>query len=144
VAPATHDRFDDNIKEDGKIYFYKVTSVDKDGLESNKDELTPAMGSTLSKPATPRVTLAQIQGNKLILNWQAGDDRTVTYNIFKKSKSGWISTAKETVIRNVSGLRYEDHDVVRGVEYIYSMEAVDEYGIVSKRSDSVTSKLPKK
>ena len=143
VAPATHNRFDDIIEADGKIYFYKIISVDKDGLESNKDEITPTMGSTLSKPAMPKVTLAQIQGNKLILNWQAGDDRTVTYNIFKKSKSGWISTAKDTVIPNVSGLRYEDHDVVRGVEYTYSIEAIDEYGLISKRSDSVTSKLPK-
>jgi len=143
TAPATHNRFDDIIKADGKIYFYKITSVDKDGLESKKEELSPTMGSTLSKPAMPKVTLAQIQGNKLILNWQAGDNRKVTYNIFKKSKSGWISAGKTTVIPNVSGLRYEDHDVVRGVEYTYSMEAIDEYGLISKRSKEVTSKLPK-
>ena len=142
TAPADHNRFDDMVDEDGKIYFYKITSVDKDGLESKKDELTPTMGSTISAPNTPRITLAQIQGNKLILNWKAGDNRTVSYNIYKKSKSGWVST-KTTVIPNISGLRYEDHDVVRGVEYTYSMEAIDEYGLISKRSDEVTSKLPK-
>ena len=141
-APADHNRFDDMVEEDGKIYFYKITSVDKDGLESKKDEITPTMGSTLSKPTTPKITLAQIQGNKLILNWQAGDTRTVSYNIFKKSKNGWVSS-KTIVIPNVSGLRYEDNDVVRGVEYTYSMEAIDEYGLISKRSDEVTSKLPK-
>jgi len=130
------------IEEDGKIYFYKITSVDKDGLESKKEELTPTMGSTLAKPATPKVTLAQIQGNKLILNWQSGDSRTVSYNIYKKSKTGWM-TSKTVMIPNVTGLRYEDHDVVRGVEYTYSIEAVDEYGLLSPRSEEVASKLPK-
>ena len=52
-------------------------------------------------------------------------------------------SSKTTVIPNVTGLRYEDHDVVRGVEYTYSMEAIDEYGLLSKRSEEVTSKLPK-
>ena len=56
TAPADHNRFDDVVDEDGKIYFYKITSLDKDGLESKKDELTPTMGSTLSKPNTPRIT----------------------------------------------------------------------------------------
>jgi len=142
-APAEHNRFDDRIEEDGKIYFYKITSVDRDGLESKKSEITPTMGSTLSKPTTPKITLAQIQGNKLILNWQAGDnDRAVSYNIYKKAKSGWVSS-KVTVIPNISGLRYEDHDVIRGIEYTYSMEAIDEYGLISKRSEEVSSKLPK-
>ncbi len=142
TAPADHNRFDDMVEEDGKIYFYKITSVDKDELESKKDEITPTMGSTLAKPKTPKITLAQIQGNKLILNWQAGDDRTVSYNIYKKSKTGWM-TSKTVVIPNVTGLRYEDHEVVRGVEYTYSMEAIDEYGLLSQRSEEVTSKLPK-
>ncbi len=34
-ALESHDRFDDVIAEDEKIYFYKITTVDKDNLESN-------------------------------------------------------------------------------------------------------------
>jgi len=141
VAPANHNRYDDIIDRDGEMYFYKVTSVDKDKLESNIDEINPAMGMTLPSPKTPKVTLAQIQGNKMILNWIASDDRVVTYNVYKKTKTGW-TTSKEKRITNINALRYEDPDVVRGVEYTYSLQAVDKYGLVSKRTEEIRAFLP--
>jgi hypothetical protein len=142
-APVKHNRFDDNIQQDGKIYFYKITTVDKDNLESKLQELKPTMGSTLSKPKVPQITLAQIQGNKMILNWEAGDKRATSYNIFKIAKEGWNSS-KEKLIPNIKALRFEDSDVVRGVEYSYSIQAVDKNGLVSKKTEAVTTKLPKK
>jgi len=140
-ALLEHNRFDDVISEDGKIYFYKITTVDKDKLESNIEEVKPVMGSTLEKPKMPKVTLAQIQGNKMILNWDAGDDRATSYNIYKIANEGWSS--KEKLIPNVTELRFEDPDVVRGIEYSYSIQAVDKHGLVSVKTEEVTSKLPK-
>lgn len=139
-ALVAHNRFDDVISEDGEIYFYKITTVDIDKLESKKEEVKPVMGSTLDKPRMPRVTLAQIQGNKMILNWAAGDDRATSYNIFKKVNE-W--SGKEKLIPNVTELRFEDPDVVRGVEYSYSIQAVDKHGLVSEQTEKVTAKLPK-
>jgi fibronectin type 3 domain-containing protein len=141
-AQVNHNRFDDEISEDGKIYFYKITTVDKDGLESKVKEFNPVMGQTLTKPAMPNITLAQIQGNKIILNWKSYDDRVVSFNIFKKTKESWSSTI-EKLIPNVIGDRFEDRDVVRGVEYTYSLQAVDKNGLVSKVTDEVSSMLPK-
>lgn len=141
-APVSHNRFDNHIPEDGKIFFYKITTVDKDGLESKINDVEPVMGSTLTKPKTPRVTLAQIQGDKIILNWANSDDRAVSYNIFKKEKADW-SSSKEKMIPNVEGLRFEDPDVIRGIEYRYSIQAVDANGLLSKRTEELTSKLPK-
>lgn len=141
-APVSHNRFDDIITEDGKIYFYKITTVDKDTLESKKSEVTPVMGTTLPKPRTPQITLSQIQGNKVILNWISTDDRTVSYNIYKTAKMGWNSS-KEKLIPNINALRYEDHDVVRGVEYNYRLQAVDMHGLVSDMTEAVSNKLPK-
>ncbi|MEA2018473.1 MAG: hypothetical protein U9N59_08490 [Campylobacterota bacterium] len=141
-APIAHNRYDDIISEDGKIYFYKITTVDKDSLESKINDLSPTMGSTLSKPKMPHVTLSQIQGNKMILNWESGDDRAVSYNIFKRVKDGW-SSSKEKLIPNIREVRFEDPDVVRGVEYSYSIQAVDKHGLTSKQTDEITSKLPK-
>ena len=141
-APEIHDRFDNHIAEDGKIYFYKITTTDKDGLESKIDEVSPVMGSTLSKPKIPKVTLAQIQGNKIILNWENADDRAVSYNIFKSEKNGWNSK-NEKIIPNIEGLRFEDPDVVRGIEYSYSIQAVDKHGLLSKKTEELSSKLPK-
>lgn len=142
VAPANHNRYDDMINEDGKIYFYKITSVDKDNLESKVDEVAPVMGQTIPAPLPPKVTLAQIQGNKMILNWVAADNRAVSYNIYKKTKNGW-STSEEKRISNISALRYEDPDVVRGVEYTYSLQAVDTNGLVSKKTEEIRAFLPK-
>jgi len=141
-ARIKHNRYDDTINEDGKIYFYKITTVDKDSLESVKEEMDPTMGSTLSKPKMPQVTLAQIQGNKMILNWEAGDDRSVSFNIYKIVKDGW-SLSKEQLIPNITELRFEDEDVVRGIEYSYIIQAVDKHGLVSKKTDKIAAKLPK-
>ncbi|MEA3554702.1 MAG: hypothetical protein U9R39_09950 [Campylobacterota bacterium] len=141
-APVAHNRFDNNIAEDGKVYFYKITTVDKDNLESKIEEVSAVMGSTLSKPKMPKVTLAQIQGNKIILNWENSDDRAISYNIFKSEKSGWNSK-DERVIPNIEGLRFEDPNVTRGIEYSYRIQAVDKHGLLSKKTEELSSKLPK-
>lgn len=142
AAPVEHNTFSEHVQEDGKIFFYKISTVDKDGLESNIEDQRPVMGSTLPKPAMPQLTLSQIKENKTILNWVAGDDRAVSYNIFKVKKTSW-SNSEEKLIPGVTGLRFEDPDIVRGVEYEYSIQAVDENGLVSKRTDTTTLMLPK-
>jgi fibronectin type 3 domain-containing protein len=141
-ARVNHNRFDDNIDEDGQIYFYKITTVDKDELESKKEDVVPVMGSTLSKPQMPQITLAMIEGNKMILNWIARDERTVSYNIYKISKESWV-TSSEILIPNVNGLRFEDPDVVRGIEYGYRLQSVDKNGLLSETTDKSTLMLPK-
>ncbi|BFU77044.1 fibronectin type III domain-containing protein [Arcobacter sp. 15-2] len=142
TAPVSDNRFDDVISTDGKIYFYKITTVDKDNLESKIDEVTPVMGSTLAKPRMPQMTLAMIEGNKMILNWVSTDDRTVSYNIYKKSSESWTNS-KEILIPNVAGIRFEDPDVVRGVEYEYRLQAIDKHGLLSETTDKSTLMLPK-
>jgi fibronectin type 3 domain-containing protein len=138
---AKNNIYTDVINEDAKTEFYKITTIDKDNLESSK-ETTPIMGSTLGKPAKPIVTLALIEGNKAILNWIAGDNRAVSYNVIKTVQEGYFSS-KETIIPNVEGLRFEDADVVRGVTYEYALEAVDANGLVSKRTSSTSIILPR-
>ena len=133
--------FEDFINEDGKKYFYKVRTLDKDGLESS-DNINPSMGITLPKLNKPILTLAQIQGEKAILNWQPGDNRAAYYNVYKSIKESFFKTRKERYT-NITALRFEDKDIVRGVEYKYSIEAVDENGIVSERTDETALVLPK-
>ena len=140
-APVSHNRFDDMINEDGKIYFYKITTVDKDNLESKLSDALPAMGQTLVKPKPPKITVAMIQDNKVILNWISTDKRAVAYNIYKRTKDGWSS--KEKLIPNIQGLRYEDADVVRGIEYGYSIQAIDKHGLLSDKTEESTQKLSK-
>ncbi|MEA3513220.1 MAG: hypothetical protein U9R37_06425 [Campylobacterota bacterium] len=140
-ASIKHNMFDDTISDDGKLYFYKITTVDKDGLESKIEDIKPIMGSTLDKPKMPKVTYIGIQDNKVVINWVASDDRTVAYNIYKVTKDGW--SAKEKVIPNIKDLRYEDSDVVRGIEYGYSIQSIDKHGLTSAKTPESLQKLSK-
>ena len=90
----------------------------------------------------PQITLAMIEGNKMILNWIATDNRTVSYNIYKISKENWVSS-NEVLIPYVTGLRFEDPDVVRGIEYGYRLQSVDKNGLLSDTTDKSTLMLPK-
>lgn len=131
------------ISNDGEVKFYKVSAVDKDSLESAMN-LTPTMGSTLTKPTKPVITLAQIQGERAIINWIAGDSRAKSYTVYKTIKTGFFSKKVEK-IENIQGLRFEDRDIVRGVEYQYAIQAVDEYGLhseITKETPLVLPKLP--
>ena len=88
------------------------------------------------------MTLAQIQGEKAILNWQAGDNRTISYIIHKKIKEDLFNFKYET-FSNITDLRFEDQDIIRGVEYTYTLQAVDEFGILSEKTSETTLILPK-
>ncbi len=134
-------KFEDFINEDGKIYFYKISSVDKDGLESNLN-INSVMGVTLSKVSKPIITLAQIQGEKAILNWQSTDKRSSSYIIYKTIKESFFKT-KTIKFEGINDLRFEDKDIIRGVEYSYSIQAVDKFGIVSEKTNKTELVLPK-
>lgn len=133
--------YEDFVNEDGKVYFYKVSSIDKDGLESNLN-VNAVMGITLNKLRKPVMTLAQIQGAKAILNWQAGDDRAESYTVYKTIKEGFFK-AKTIKFQGINALRFEDKDIVRGVQYSYAIQAVDKNGIHSEITKETELVLPK-
>jgi fibronectin type 3 domain-containing protein len=132
--------YSDKVDSDGKRYFYKITSVDVDELES-KTDIAPKMGVTLSKPIKPIITLGQIQGGKAILNWQAGDDRAVSYTIYKTITKNFFES-KTVKLNNISALRYQDEEILRGVKYSYSIQSVDRHGLRSEKTESTTLVLP--
>jgi fibronectin type 3 domain-containing protein len=133
--------YEDVINEDGKNRFYKVAAIDKDGLESAL-LMNAAMGSTLPKLNRPIITLAQIQGERAIINWQAGDNRAQSFIVYKTVKEGFFNN-KTTKMTGIQESRFEDKDIVRGVEYVYSVESIDQYGITSQPTQEVSLTLPK-
>ena len=139
-AKKDDNTFDDVINQDGKTEYYKITTVDKDNLESPKNTLS-IIGKTLEKPAKPVITLAQIQDRKAILNWQPGDSRAVSYNIYKTVRKSFFDRATSK-IKNTKELRFEDRDIIRGITYEYSIEAVDEFGLVSQKTKEATLIIP--
>ena len=83
-----------------------------------------------------------MQGNSAVLSWNAGDSRAVSYNIEKKIKINFFEY-KLVKFNNLSDLRFVDSDVVSGVEYKYTIQAVDEFGLISEKTDEATLIIPK-
>ena len=133
--------YTDQIDTDGKTYYYKVYSHDKDHLRSS-DKINAVRGMTLNKPAKPVITLAQIQGNKAILNWTAGDKRAMSYNVYKTTEINFWEKKTEK-FTDIKALRFEDHNIINGVQYKYSIQSNDEYGLMSEKTDDAELILPK-
>ena len=143
TVPVESNRIEHIVNEDNKKYFYKIATVDKDGLETNTKMLPVVMGATLSAPMQPTISLALIKDNTVILNWTKGDDRAVSYNIYKTTKKGFFDKSTK-VIKDVQELRFEDKDITRGVSYEYEIQAVDRFNLVSEKSPSATLSMPTK
>ncbi len=129
---ATHytDRFDN----DGEIRFYRVTTVDKDGLESTQ-ATKPVRGMTLGHLVAPKVTSARIISNRVELKWENQDKRTVAYNIYKSFWNGW--RVKKVKFENFTKTTFVDPAIQGGTTYTYYVTAVDANGIESAPSREV-------
>lgn len=143
VGTATNTlEYTDNVDDDGKVYYYKVIAVDKDGLESSSS-IEPVKGVSLSKPAKPTLTSAQLQGSSVVLTWKPNDSKTTSYTVHKKVKENFFEY-KLIKYSNVSDTRFEDTDLVAGTEYKYSVVANDDFGLSSDNSDESSITIPKK
>ena len=134
--------YTDSVDEDGKTYYYKVIAIDKDGLESSSN-IEAVKGVSLSKPARPTLTSAQLQGGVVVLNWKPNDSKTTSYTVHKKVKENFFEY-KLIKYSNVSDTRFEDTDVVAGGEYKYSIVANDDFGLSSDNSDESSITIPKR
>jgi fibronectin type 3 domain-containing protein len=140
IAKLYNNHFTDKIEEDGKSYFYKVSVVDKDGLESEHDKIK-VMGMTLAKPNAPAIVEAKQKGSTIELKWGESDPRTVSYMVVKKSKKGWFDeTSKE--YKGLKKTLFIDSNIEPDTLYTYTVYSVDKNGIVSDPSIEVQIKTP--
>jgi fibronectin type 3 domain-containing protein len=130
------------IKEDGETFFYKVTVVDKDGLESLKQK-APIMGSTLSAPEKPIISSAAYANSKVVLKWTPIDTRARSYVVVKRIKSGW-RVVKKINIKDIKGTQFVDTLVEDGKDYEYSVISVDKNALYSSESAPAIIKIPQK
>jgi fibronectin type 3 domain-containing protein len=135
LAKTKEPRFEDLINSNGADRYYKVTVVDKDGLESLK-QTTPTLGATLDIPLPPAMTQVSLQGRTAVVTWESVDDRAVKYNVIKKGEG------KTQVIQGITSKRFEDRALKLGENYTYEIVAIDKYGLESKPSQKVLVKIP--
>jgi len=125
----------DNVDDDGKKYFYKVSVVDKDGLESLHDRKI-VMGMSLAKPNKPYDVAVTLLDNAVKIVWQDDEPRVKSYIVERKENDGWFKyRVKE--YKNIRQKSFVDRTIEPNKTYKYSVFAVDGNGIVSKRSKEI-------
>ena len=129
LAKTSQNSYEDLVNSNGAQRYYKVTAVDKDDLESLKQD-EPVLGQTLGEPSAPKFNGASFDGSAVNLSW-SGVNRASSYTLYKESPSG------EAVINDISGTSYVDTNIKAGETYEYKVVAVDEFGIGSEKSDKI-------
>ena len=126
------------LDKDGVTRYYKVTAVDKDGLESFKQD-APVAGTTLAKPLPPVILNHTFDGHTLFISWESPDKRGVRFIVKKIEKSGLFDT-KEYLFKNIQGTTFTDSNLKPNMKYEYEVYAVDKNGLVSKPSEKIVIK----
>ncbi|WP_455756384.1 fibronectin type III domain-containing protein [Sulfurimonas sp.] len=134
ISTKTNEYIDD-IEEDGKNYFYRVSVIDKDELESTHD-VNSIHGQTLPKPTTPSLVGAKMVGNNLEISWKTIDDRVKSHIVTKRVKKGWFASAGEEFV-DIKGNTFVDTAIEPKTTYFYTVYSVDEFSIKSEPSIEV-------
>lgn len=122
--------FIDELDEDGKNYYYKVTSTDKDQLEGLQQSI-PAHGSSLEKPNAPTLINAIVNNSSAVLTWKNNDTRTKTFTVIKKTKESWINWSSQEITGIIQNT-YTVKDLKPDTEYKFEVVAIDENDISSE------------
>ncbi|MEA3331857.1 MAG: hypothetical protein U9Q29_09210 [Campylobacterota bacterium] len=139
IAKLHNNTFKDEVGEDGKHCFYRVSSVDKDGLESEHEKLT-IQGATLAKPNAPAIIDARLIDGKVELVWKV-DPRIKSYTVIKKYKKGWFDAVVEE-IESITSTKFTDSNIVPNTTYFYQVYGIDKHSI--KSDPSIEIKLKSK
>ncbi len=136
--------YDDSLEYD-TTYFYKLTSVNKQNVESNFSNYVSAKPVNLYPPLTPHLLNIFAQnwetGRKIILTWANNYDSDIDhYEIYRTdiqgsvNQSNLIGTSRTTIFEDTLNLKLL-------TRYYYQIKAVDKGNLKSGFSRSVTDIL---
>jgi len=140
IATLHNNTFTDKIAEDGKSYFYRVSAVDKDGLES-EHAARSVQGMSLAKPSAPGIVNAKLVNGHIELAWSKADPRTVSYVVTRKEKKGWFDETVEDY-EGIKSKSFTDKHLQSDSTYTYVVYSVDKHNIKSNPSIEVKIVTP--
>lgn len=141
IVKTPNNTFIDKIKGNGKTYFYRVSAVDIDNLESPHSK-TSILGMTLSPPKAPSITNAKHIGNNIEITWIKTDPRSVSFSVIRRSFNGWFDIRIDE-FSNIKGNQFLDHNIEADTTYSYVIHSIDIHGLKSKKSLSLKIIIPK-
>lgn len=130
IAKTTTNSYEDYVEDIGKKKSYKVTIVDKDGLESPMPKES-VQGMTLGRLNAPVITLSAVRANGIEIGWENNDSRSVEYIV--KRYGG----QKDAIFKGLKTRNFTDTSAENGVVYKYEVIAVDINGIESEPSGKI-------
>ncbi|MBN2816828.1 MAG: fibronectin type III domain-containing protein [Campylobacterales bacterium] len=140
IAKLYNNTFTDKIEEDGKSYFYRVSVVDIDGLESEHEQ-NSIHGMTLVKPSAPAIVEASFKGSYIELVWNKADIRARSFIVERAEIKGWFERDTQRY-EGITSKNFIDKKILPGTEYMYNVYSVDKDGIVSEPSIMVKIETP--
>ncbi|EJP6545934.1 fibronectin type III domain-containing protein [Campylobacter upsaliensis] len=130
LAKTDKNSYEDIVQGAGESKQYKITMVDKDGLESPMPK-KGVEGKILGLPASPSIILAQITSEGIVLEWADNDNRAVEYEVKRYGGD------QNAIFKGIKEKRLRDIKALAGVEYSYEVIAIDELGQRSAPSSKV-------
>ncbi|EAL4137860.1 ferrous iron transporter A [Campylobacter upsaliensis] len=130
LAKTDKNSYEDIVQGAGESKQYKITMIDKDGLESPMPK-KGVEGKTLGLPASPSIILAQITSEGIVLEWADNDNRAVEYEVKRYGGD------QNAIFKGIKEKRLRDIKALAGVEYSYEVIAIDELGQRSAPSSKV-------
>ncbi len=133
-SPAGKNYYLDDRLDNFETWFYKITAINKEGIESGFS----LIGTATTKKLPDKITgLAwDWDGDKVTLKWNASQEMDIeTYRIYTKGFFGWSKIAEtKEVSFTVPGFK-------GGEKEVFSITSFDSDGLESKKSDSLTIDL---
>ncbi len=136
VGTSSLSQFADTCPTLGTTYFYRISAVDAQGLESPLSSEVPARPLDLIPPSTPTGLTATPGPDGILLRWIASPDLDVSGYLVWRGPSRWGVDGAMDLIAWTSSASYQDAKVRIGT-YGYVVEALDGSGNRSPKTPPV-------
>jgi len=138
-ASTTKNFYIDNVQEDGKTVYYKITAVDADGLESPLPKKA-AMGKTKPNSKAPTITEYTIIDGRVVIKWIPPSRNIKKYTVIKKYFNKFF-IPKTLKITDIRGTMYVDKNIKLGKTYKYQVIGIDNDNIPTKPSREISIEI---
>ncbi len=118
--------------KNGETYFYKLTAIDTDGLES--PFTSPVSAKTKPLPPTPQNVVIEYKEPCLLVSWPPVEGKDIHgYMVYKNGKK----------MEFIKGNLWVDNKVTPGSGYHYHITTVDNDQLESPKSERVSYRIKK-
>lgn len=127
--------YEDTGLTDGGTYWYAVRAIDKDKLKGYFSE--PLLKTTKPRPAQPIDVQAELDEEGIMLKWAPNPEQDIAhYTVYSV---GFLTNA---IMETKTPQHLIKVDLTPGREHRFQVEAVDEDGLISKRSEIISIQIP--